>query len=105
MEINIERLNIKDSEFHDNAAVIRNETRAAESDENAAILSELRKTREQLEKTEPLIADTVAALEQAVQEKDKPKIGKLLANFSTGTAKAALVKVASDALLSWMGIK
>ena len=102
---NIRKMIVEGNKFYDNAAVIREASQDGKPDENAQILSELRKTREQLEKTEPLIADAVAALEQAVQEKDKPKIGKLLANFSTGTAKAALVKVASDALLSWMGIK
>lgn len=93
-------VNVSKSSFHDNAAVIRNKNRAAESDENAEILRELRETRKKLADTEPLLADAVAALEQAVQEKDKPKITKLVSGFAKGTAKAA-----SDALLSWLGIK
>ena len=78
---------------------------SAEPDANAEILRELRETRKKLEETEPLLADAVAALEQAVRDGDKPKIAQLIGGFSKGTAKAVLVKVAGDALLSWMKLK
>lgn len=88
-----------------NGINIQENVQAAEADENAEILRELRETRKKLEETEPLLADALETLEKAVQEKDSHKVERLVSGFAKGTAKAALVKVASDALLSWMNLK
>lgn len=103
-DFNINRLTVSGSEFHDNAAVIRNETHGAESDKDAEILRELQKVREQLETTNPMIAGTLADLQEAVEAKNKPTIKKLLARFSEESAKTVIASVASKTLLSWMGI-
>lgn len=103
MSINIEHLNIKDSNFHDRAAVVYTENHA-EPNKDEAILRELQHVREQLANTEPMIADAVDVLEQAVKAQDKPKISESLRKFSSETVKAVMKTVASKALLAWMGI-
>ena len=90
--------------LYDNAAVVRNEKHAAVPSKDAEILQELQRVRKQLETTEPMIADALATLEEAVKTQDKPTIKKLLGKFAGGTTKAVLAGVASKALLSWMGI-
>ena len=96
--------NITESNFYDRSAVIRNENHVTLSDKDAEILQELQRVREQLETTEPMIADALASLEEAVKAQDKPTTKKLLGKFAGGTTKAVLAGVASKALLSWMGI-
>lgn len=73
-------------------------------DENAEILRELQRVRKQLETTEPMIADALASLEEAVKAQDKPTIKKLLGKFAGETTKDVLTGIASSMLLSWMGI-
>lgn len=104
MKIDVGKLTANNNTFYDNAAMFREETHAAGDDNSAEILRELQRVRERLNATEPMIAKAVAELEKAVQSKDKPKISTLLADFSSGTAKAVIAAVASKKLLSWMGI-
>ena len=89
------QIHTENTTFNDNAAMIRNETSAAESDNKAATLREL---REQLEKA----AKAVDELEKAVNAKNKPKIRALLGNLTNGVMKDIITAVASDALLSWI---
>ena len=98
-------MSIKDSTVSGTIIGIKQDTyNAAVPDENAEILRELQRVRKQLETTEPMIADALATLEEAVKTQDKPTIKKLLGKFAGGTTKAVLAGVASKALLSWMGI-
>ena len=78
--------------------------KSKKADENAEILRELQRVRKQLETTEPMIADALASLEEAVKAQDKPTIKKLLGKFAGETTKDVLTGIASTALLSWMGI-
>ncbi|MBR0282751.1 MAG: hypothetical protein IJQ81_14405 [Oscillibacter sp.] len=104
MEISIEHLEVSKSNFHDNAAVIRNQTyNAAAPDDNAQILRELQSVRERLNETSD-VAKAVDELTEAVKAKDKPAIDKLLTQFAGGTMKAVITAIASKTLLSWMGI-
>lgn len=104
MSVNIGNLTVSKSNFHDRAAVVYTENHADLSDEDAKILQELQRVREQLETTQPKIADALASLEEAVKAQDKPTIKKLLGKFAGETTKDVLTGIASTALLSWMGI-
>ncbi|MBQ6987218.1 MAG: hypothetical protein IJQ25_09550 [Oscillibacter sp.] len=93
-----------ENQLYDNAAIVRNEKHAAAPGKDEEILRELQQVRKQLENTEPIIADAVADLEEAIQARDKPTIAKLLGKFSSEAVKGVMRTVASKALLTWMGI-
>ena len=70
-----------------------------------AILQELQKIQGSLEKTEPMVANAVEELRQALKKQDKPKVSHLLAQLSTGFAANVLSGLASASLLHFLGIK
>lgn len=75
---------------------------AAEED---ALLAELQRIRDQLSKTEPVVAEAVAKLETAVRERDKPAASKLVRQLSTGFAASLFSNLASAGLLAFLGIR
>ena len=68
-----------------------------------AIVTELREIHSKLEQSEPLLADAIAALEQAVKEQDRPRIAKIAQQLSVGTAASILSELASKGLLAFLG--
>lgn len=73
--------------------------------ENPAALEELREICAKLEKTEPLMANAIANLEQAIREQDKPKISQIIQQLSIGTAASILADLASNRLLAFLGLR
>lgn len=77
---------------------------AAQSAADDAIIQELQKVQNALEKTEPMVANAVSELKQALKEQDKPRASKLIAQLSTGFAANVLSGLASAPLLRFLGI-
>lgn len=77
----------------------------AADDDTAAILRELRGIREQLEKTEPIVAQAVAQLEDAVKAQDRLAVSKIARQLSTGFAASLFANLASGGLLTWLGMR
>lgn len=68
------------------------------------ILTELKKIRVSLEASEPMIADTLARLEQAICAQDRLKISSIVQQLSVGTAANVLSSLASAGLKMFLGI-
>lgn len=72
--------------------------------ENQEILQELSVIRTKLKTTEPLLANAVENLEQAIREQDKPKISKIVGQLSVGTAASVLAEFANRGLRAFLGL-
>ena len=96
---------IKDSKFDHGSSVVKNIQIGGAETHDGAILRELEEIRDKLAATEPLVAESVAKLEQAVRENNKPKISTIIQQLSTGFAATVLANLASPALLAFLGIR
>ena len=73
--------------------------------EEETMLLELQKIREQLSKTEPMVAEAVAKLETAVRAQDKPAASTVVRQLSTGFAASLFSNLASAGLLAFLGMR
>ena len=97
-------IDINNSTFDRGSSVVKKVYEGAAVSQDRAILRELQEIQHRLEKTEPMIADALSNLAQAIQAQDKPSISKFIHQLSNGTVKSLLSTIASKALLSFLGI-
>lgn len=97
-------INIRNSKFDNGSAVIYNQNGGLEYKEQNAIIEELQKIAEHLTRTEPMLANAISELQQAMKEQNKTKVSNLLSQLSTGFAANVLSNLASGALLRFIGI-
>lgn len=98
-------IDVKDSKFDHGSSVVRDIQIGGTEAQDGAILQELEEIRHKLAATEPLVAESVAKLERAVRENNKPKISTIIQQLSTGFAATVLANLASPALLAFLGIR
>ena len=101
----MEKYNIKiEGSMLNNSPIGHIEYGVVPSLEDEKLLQELQKIQNSLEKTEPMVANALGELQQALKEQNKPKISNLLAQLSTGFAANVLSSLASLPLLHFLGI-
>ena len=71
---------------------------------DAEILRDLRDAVERLSDREPLIADALDDLREAVEKKDQPSVKKWTGRLASGTTAEVLKGVASKGLLAFLGL-
>ena len=90
--------NISGSTFRDHASVLDQHTEYhGGTDPQDTTVQELRRIQEQLERTQPLIADALANLQEAIEKQDKPTISKVVGQLSSGFAVSVLSSAAGEA--------
>ncbi len=97
-------IKIEGSKFDNGSAVVYNQYGGPERKENDAIMEELQKISASLAQTEPMVANAIRDLQQALKEKNQHKVSNLLAQLSTGFAANVLSNLASGSLLQFLGI-
>lgn len=96
-------INITKSKFDGNSSVVR-EYNGNNVEGDEAILAELKKIHGILAEEDPLIADAVDALREAVEKKDEKTIGKKIALLTSGVAKSVIASLASAKLKTFLGL-
>lgn len=69
-----------------------------------ALIQELNILQEKLEESEPLLAQTLEALESALRGGNKKSIVQITGQLSKGFAASVLSNLASSALLKFLGL-
>ena len=97
-------ITINNSVIDHNSCVVHAEQINTGSLEYDEILQELRKIQKCSEKIEPMIADKLSELQQAIIEQNKPKTSDIIRQLTTGAAASFLASVASRSLLAFLGL-
>ncbi len=71
---------------------------------NDALILEIKNLQEKLEATEPLLSQTLKALEKAMKKEDKKSVANIARQLSSGFAASVLSNMASATLLKFLGI-
>ena len=90
--------------FDHGASVIHTLNASAAPSGDAEILRDIRDAVRALSDREPLIADALDDLREAVEKKDQPSVRKWIGRLASGTTAEVLKGVASKGLLAFLGL-
>lgn len=98
-------IEVKESFFDNGSSVVHQDYRNGQSEAEEKLLQELAAISKSLKNSEPMVANALNDLHQAIKESNKPKISSMIAQLSSGFAASLLSTLASGPLLSFLGIK
>lgn len=100
-------INISNSTFDHGSSVVSNRSSGiSDIDEEGVeiLLQELCKLQKDMERMEPLIANALSELQQAIKKQNNSKISDMKNQLSSGFASSVLSNIASALVLSFLGI-
>ncbi len=97
-------INIQNSTFNNGSSVVSEVHYPSSTDELSELLRDLKIMQSRLENTEPLIANALYNLQQALEGQNKPKISKIIGQLTSKTVVSVLSAVATPRILSFLGI-
>ena len=95
---------LRGATFHDHSVGVYNDNRNTTSSGDTEILRDIRDAVRTLSDREPLIADALDDLREAVEKKDQPSVRKWIGRLASGTTAEVLKGVASKGLLAFLGL-
>ncbi|WP_304432990.1 hypothetical protein [Acutalibacter muris] len=98
-------IKVEKSFFDHGSSVVHHDYHNSQSETDEKLLQELAAISKSLENSEPMVANALKDLHQAIEESNKPKVSSMVAQLSTGFAASLLSTLASGPLLSFLGIK
>ena len=71
--------------------------------QDMAIVEELQGLRHRLTQTDPMIANAIESLEEAIREQNQTKLSKIVRDLMTGTVGSVISNLASAKLSQYLG--
>lgn len=96
-------IEVNNSTFDNGSSVVNNSFLDSPKTD-AELLVQLRELQKCLEKTEPMIANALAELQNAIHTQNKSKISDSIKQLSSGFAASFLANVAGPLVLAYLGI-